>query len=134
MLRRKRALPKLISVGPRERLRRAIELMHIYNISQLPVMDGARSVGSLNESSVMKLLFDGSDFNNQEVQAVMGRPLPEIAATADIAEAYRLFLAGAGAAIVIENGIGVGVITRSDIIERMITRRGAAGWEIEHEI
>lgn len=134
VLRRKRALPKLISVGPRERLRRAIELMHIYNISQLPVMDGARSVGSLNESSVMKLLFDGIDFNNQEVQAVMGRPLPEIAATADIAEAYRLFLAGAGAAIVIENGIGVGVITRSDIIERMITRRGAAGWEIEHEI
>jgi len=135
VLRGKRALPKLIAVGPRERLRRAIELMHIYNISQLPVMDGERSVGSLNESSVMKLLFDGIDFDNQEIQAVMGRPLPEIAANTDISEAYRLFLAGASAALVTENGAGRGIITRSDVIERMIVRRGgAAGWGAEHEI
>lgn len=135
VLRMKRALPKLIAVGPRERLRRVIELMHIYNISQIPVMDGGRSIGSLNESGVMKLLFDGIDFDNQNVQAVMGRPLPEIAATADISEAYRLFLAGATAAIVTENGIGLGVITRTDVIERMIVRRaGAVAWGAEHEI
>lgn len=135
VLRMKRALPKLIAVGPRERLRRVIELMHIYNISQIPVMDGGRSIGSLNESTVMKLLFDGIDFDNQDVQAVMGRPLPEIAATADISEAYRLFLAGATAAIVTENGVGLGVITRTDVIERMIVRRaGAVAWGAEHEI
>lgn len=135
VLRMKRALPKLIAVGPRERLRRVIELMHIYNISQIPVMDGGRSIGSLNESTVMKLLFDGIDFDNQDVQAVMGRPLPEIAATADISEAYRLFLAGATAAIVTENGIGRGVITRTDVIERMIVRRGGTvAWGTEHEI
>lgn len=135
VLRMKRALPKLIAVGPRERLRRVIELMHIYNISQIPVMDGGRSIGSLNESTVMKLLFDGIDFDNQDVQPVMGRPLPEIAATADISEAYRLFLAGATAAIVTENGVGLGVITRTDVIERMIVRRGGAvAWGAEHEI
>ncbi len=136
-LRGKNALPKLISVGPRDRLRRAVRLMHLYNISQLPVLDGDRSVGSLTESSVMKRLFDGLDLENQEVSAVMGQPLPERSEETDIAEAYRLFLSGASAALVTREGRPIGVITRADIIaifaERHAPRRDNP-WSANYEI
>ncbi len=131
VLQAKQVLPPLVAVSPRDRLRRAVQLMHTYNISQLPVMDGGRAVGCLNESTVMKLVFDGIDLVNQEVSAVMGRPLPELDAAVEVSEAYRLFLAGAPAVLVTRAGLGEGVITRMDVIDRMIVRNGRPvldGW------
>ena len=111
----------LIAVSTRDKLSSAITLMETHNISQLPVVDGEGGdnvVGSLNESSIMKVLHDGLDFYNQEVAAVMAKPLPGLDVKTDASEAYRLFLGGA-AGIIVTKGperSGIGVITRSDLI------------------
>ena len=113
--------PPLIAVSTRDKLSRAIALMETYDISQLPVVDGADGetvVGSLNESSIMKVLHDGLDFSNQEIAAVMAKPLPSLDVQTDASEAYRLLLGGA-AGIIVTKGkepSGLGVITRSDLI------------------
>ncbi len=136
-LRVKGSMPNLIAVGPRDRLRRAVDLMYLYNISQLPVLDGDRSVGSLTESTVMNRLFDGLDLDHQEVSAVMGQPLPERPEETDIAEAYRLFLSGVSAALVTHEGRPIGVITRADIIALLAMHRPAqrkSPWSAEYEI
>lgn len=116
ILKSKIPVPPLISVGPREKVDQAVRLMQTYNISQLPVMDGGRVVGSLSESLVMKLLHDGLDITNQEISAVMAKPLPCMDERTDISEAYRVLLAGVPGIIVTRDGVGVGFITRADLI------------------
>lgn len=130
--------PSLIAVSPRDKLSRAIILMETHNISQLPVVDGEKVVGSLNESSIMKVLHDGLDFANQEIAAVMTKPLPSLDVQTDASEAYRLLLAGA-AGIIVTQGTernGIGVITRSDLIATWVRRedRPPTNEESAHEI
>lgn len=130
--------PTLISVSPRDKLGRAIALMEAHSISQLPVVDGERVVGGLNESAIMKVLHDGLDAANQEVGAVMGQPLPMLDVQTDAAEAYRLLLAGAPGLIVTFGAEkrGIGVVTRSDLILQWVRRADnqTAYEEIEHGI
>jgi cystathionine beta-synthase len=116
--------PSLISVSPQDKLGRAIALMEAHQISQLPVVDRGQVVGSINESSIMKVLHDGLDVVNQEIAAIMGKPLPALDVQTDVSEAYRLLLAGAPGLIVTFGAEkrGMGVITRSDLIASWIRR------------
>jgi cystathionine beta-synthase len=130
--------PSLISVTTRDKLSRAIVLMETHNISQLPVVEGETVVGSINESSIMKVLHDGLAFANQEIAAVMTKPLPSLDVRTDSSEAYRLLLAGAPG-IIVTRGTkrkGIGVITRSDLISTWVRRADKTPFpeEPSHEI
>jgi cystathionine beta-synthase len=120
----KRQLSEIIFVSPDDTLQKAIDLFHRFNISQLPVLDGHTSVGSLQESTLLALVFDGVDPRNQRVGAVMGKPFPTLDLAADVAEAYRLLLGGAGALVLVNEGVPSSVITRIDLID-YYTRRSA---------
>jgi len=61
VLGQKKVLPPLISVQPQDKLKFAIQLFQPHNISQLPVIENNRVVGSLNEASILKTLPDGVD-------------------------------------------------------------------------
>ena len=130
--------PTLISVSPQDKLGRAIALMEVHSISQLPVVEQDRVVGSINESAIMKVLHDGLDVANQAVGAVMGQPLPMLDVQTDAAEAYRLLLAGAPGVIVTFGAEkrGIGVVTRSDLISQWVRREDnkTAFEEIAHGI
>jgi len=99
--------------------------MHEYNISQLPVIDDGKVVGSLHEGSLMKLLHDGAEFRKQEIFAVMGKPLPALDEEIDVSEAYRLLLSGTTGIIVTRSEVPIGVITRADLINHWVTRKEA---------
>lgn len=125
VLAEKKSLASLISVSPRDTLGKAIFLMQDNNISQLPVIDAENVVGSLNEASLMHLLHDGIKFDEQEISAVMGKPMPILDEDVDIAEGYRLLLSGATGIIVRREGLPVGLITRVDLVNHwMIQKRG----------
>lgn len=109
-------LRTLISVTPRDKLRHAVNLMQAYNISQIPVIEDARVVGSLSEGTVMKLLHDGLDIANQEISAVMAKPLPVLDEKTEISEAYRILLGGVPGIVVTRDGQPTGVVTRADLI------------------
>ncbi|MCB4790341.1 MAG: cystathionine beta-synthase [Elusimicrobia bacterium] len=127
----RRNLPPLISVQPHETLASAVKLMHRYNISQLPVIDNRKVIGSLNEASVMKNLSDGIDFSKQNISAVMGKPLPHLHEDQEISEAYRILLSGSSGIIVLRNDENpVAILTRSDIIDYLITRKQEHIYEI----
>jgi cystathionine beta-synthase len=122
VLNQKKVLPSLISVQPQDKLRAAIQLFQQHNIPQLPVIENQRVVGSLNEASIMKTLHDGVDLNNQEIRAVMGKPLPVLDENKDIAEAYRLLLGGSPAIVVLRADAPVGLISRFDFINTLINQ------------
>jgi len=65
---------------------------------------------------VMKTLHDGVDFHNQPISAVMAKPLPILEESADVTEAYRVFLTGAAGIVVSRQRKPVGLITRADLI------------------
>ncbi len=116
VLAEKASLPQLIAVRPQDRLRSAIQLFQEHNISQLPVVEDQRVVGSLNEATLMKALHDGVDLQNQEIRAVMGKPLPSLDESTDLAEAYRILLGGSPALVVTRAGRPLGLVSRFDLI------------------
>ena len=122
VLGQKKVLPPLISVQPQDKLKSAIQLFQQHNISQLPVIENNQVVGSLNEASIMKTLHDGVDLNNQEIRAVMGKPLPVLDENTDIAEAYRLLLGGSPAIVVLRDKTPFGLISRFDFINALINK------------
>lgn len=120
ILRGKIDAPPLVSVTPDDTLTRATYLLQKFKISQLPVIEERRVVGSLTESSLMKFLHEGVNFSNQKVGAIMGKPLPVVDERVDISEAYRLLLAETTGLIVKSAGIPIGIISRSDLIRYWI--------------
>jgi cystathionine beta-synthase len=122
---RKKDLPPMISVHSRDILSKAVKVMHEYSISQLPVIDHGKVVGSLNEASLMKLLHDGVEFTKQEIFSVMGKPLPALDEEVDVSEAYRLLLSGTTGIVVTRDEVPIGVITRTDLINHWVTQKEA---------
>lgn len=132
VLKSKKGIPEVVFVSPRDSVLRAIRLMHEYNISQIPVIEGLSVTGSLNEAGIMKMLGDGVDFAKQEIAPVMGKPLPVLDFGTDLSEAHRILLSG-HTGIVVRNSKGqpAGVITRTDVINHLIAVRVET---VDHEI
>jgi cystathionine beta-synthase len=130
ILANKTVLPRIISVKPENVLGDAIRLMHKFNISQIPVIDGDTVAGSVDEASMMKLLMDGIDFTKQKISAIMGKPLPSLDENIDVSEAERVLLSGSTGIIVTSNKKPVGIITRADIIEAWVSGRKDFNYEV----
>ena len=53
--------PPVVSVAPGATVRQALRLMTLHDVSQLPVMDGGRPVGSVQEVTLARVLHDNAD-------------------------------------------------------------------------
>lgn len=116
VLRSKEPLPPMITVEDGDAVRDALDKLRRFEISQLPVVDGDRIVGSVNDVAVMQAVFDRSDILHRAVREVMGRPFPSLEQDADIDRAYKLLSLANSAIVVTDAGKPVGVVTRQDII------------------
>ena len=116
VLRAKKEAPTLISVRSDEKAIKAVELMKIYDISQIPVIDDGHVVGNLNEVTLVKLLNDSVDLNEKTVAETMSKPLPQVDEAIDISEPYRMLLSGHGAVIVTKAGTAYGFLSRIDLV------------------
>lgn len=115
--------PTLISVAPAAMVSEAIELMHRYKISQLPIVDGHKNVGSIQEDTLMKLYHDGTDVMHQTITSIMAAPLPCVDIDTDVNEAYRLLMAGANAILIIDQQRPLAVLTRIDLVRYWAAHR-----------
>ncbi len=121
VLRSKEPLPPMIVVQHDDVVRDALEKLRRYEISQLPVVEGGKIVGSVNDVAVMQAVFDRSDLLHKSVREVMGRPFPTLEQDADIDHAYKLLSLANSAIVVMDAGHPVGVVTRQDIISYLST-------------
>ena len=113
---RKKGLPALVSISPKSRAIDAVELMNSFGISQLPVLNDGRVVGALSEVTLLKLLSAQVNLAAVQVAEVMGNALPEVDVGQDIAEPYRLLMAGHGGVVVTEDGMPKGFLSRFDLV------------------
>ena len=72
---------KIFSVSPTDTLQKAISLMHKEDISQIPVLDSGKCVGSLSDSILVELVSErGGDLKSIRIGEVMAESFPVIPA------------------------------------------------------
>jgi cystathionine beta-synthase len=115
---RPEGIPPLVSVPPSASARQALNLMSTYSISQLPVVDGADCVGSLQEGPLSARALGDSKVLERPVAELMQAPFPVIDAQAPL-DRLTMLLSHEGAALVRRHGALVGILTRSDVLKRV---------------
>jgi len=120
---RTRGPRQLVTITPEASASQAIELLQSAGISQLPVLDGGKAVGSIQEVTLARILHDEGDPNRVTVGEIMARPLPQLDVTVHLDEAYRLLLAGNTGVLAVQEGRVVDIITRIDLIEYWTCQR-----------
>ena len=83
-------------------------------ISQLPVYRNGRIIGTVTEESIIRSL--SVDIAKETVEKIMDPPLPSISKETGIDVARRL-LEDYPAALVMDRGSVVGIVTRSDLLK-----------------
>ena len=113
---KKRGERKLVTISPDATAEQAIQLLEATGISQLPVMDAGKPVGSVQEVTLVRVMHDSGDPNAVRIGDVMARPLPTVDVNTHLDEAYRLLLAGYTGVLATSDGAVVDIVTRIDLI------------------
>jgi cystathionine beta-synthase len=122
VLRRKSGdLPQLVHLHPNETVREAIDVLREYGVSQVPVVQAeppvmsAEVIGSVVEKDLLDALFSGHASLADSLEKHLSPPLPMIGAGEPVSAAMHA-LETAGAAVVLDDGKPVGVLTRQDLL------------------
>ncbi|HMQ04796.1 MAG TPA: pyridoxal-phosphate dependent enzyme [Pyrinomonadaceae bacterium] len=107
---------ELIFVSPDETVAAALEKMTESGVTQLPVIEEHRSVGSIRESRVLTKLLQNRDLLESPVADVMDESFPVLEAETNLAEIKKR-LQKAPAVLIEDFKRITGIITRSDVLE-----------------
>ena len=110
-----------IVIGPDEPLLSAYKRMHLYSISQLPVMENDEIVGIIDESDLLLAVYEHEDRFREPVSSAMITRLEVISPKAHINDLLPIF-AKDHVAIVMDRKQFLGLITRSDLLNHLRRR------------
>lgn len=110
-----------ITVKPDDTLLTAYGRMKLYDVSQLPALDGEHIVGIIDEEDILIRVFDHEERFREPVESAMTRKLDTVAPTASLAAVLEIFKKG-HVAIVAEGDRFLGLITRIDLLNYLRRR------------
>jgi cystathionine beta-synthase len=114
-------LPEFVHVHPNETVREAINILREYGVSQMPVVRAeppvmvAEVMGSVVERDLLDALFNGRARLADPLERHMSAGLPLIGSGEPVAAAVAA-LQGADAAVVLDDGHPIGIVTRQDLL------------------
>ncbi|MGE0130073.1 MAG: pyridoxal-phosphate dependent enzyme [Blastocatellales bacterium] len=108
--------PRLVSVAPDATVGEALDLMNSHGLSQVPVIEEGKSVGSVRDNRVMAQLLDNRGLLQSPVTKVMDAPFPVVNENVEVARAKQ-YLKDSPAVLVEEYGRIVGIVTRHDVLD-----------------
>jgi cystathionine beta-synthase len=111
--------PLLVSVSPENKVADALHLMNTHGLSQLPVLEEGRSVGSLREGRLMAKVLKNRELMQHQVADVMERGFPVVDEDLGIENAVK-YLKDSPALLVEEYGRIVGIVTRYDVLDAQV--------------
>jgi cystathionine beta-synthase len=117
-------IPPFVVVQTHQKVKDAISLLHEHRVSQLPVVssnDPAGVVGSVGERGLLKRAMDNPELMNAEIVDIMEAPFPAVSTTDPVREAVELLTGDRQALTVTENGQPVGIVTRADLLESLVS-------------
>jgi cystathionine beta-synthase len=117
-------IPPFVAVQTHQRVKDAIALLHEHRVSQLPVVSGSDDstvVGSVGERGLLKRAIDAPQLMSSEIVDVMEPPFPAVSTEDSVREAVELLSGERQALTVIEDGRPVGIVTRADLLESLVS-------------
>jgi cystathionine beta-synthase len=111
--------PPLIHVTPQATVRQALNLMSTYNVSQLPVLDGADTVGAVSEQGLMAKALENAAVLDHPVRELMDPPFPVVDADWPAERLRDLLSRETPAALVRRSGQLAGIVTRYDLLHQL---------------
>jgi cystathionine beta-synthase len=110
-----------VVVGPAEPLTTAYQRMKLYDVSQLPVMDGDKIVGIVDESDVLLHVYGDEAKFREPVSTAMASRLQMLDVKSPIESLLEVFEVGR-VAIVMDGEKFLGLITRIDLLNYLRRR------------
>ena len=110
-------MPALIHVDGVGTVRKALELLQVHGITQLPVIEEGESTGSVSEKGLMARVLQSTAILDRPVADVMEPPFPVVQSRDSFDHVKTLLARGNDAVLVREKGEFVAILTRSDVIE-----------------
>jgi cystathionine beta-synthase len=117
-------IPPFVTVQTHQKVKDAISLLHEHRVSQLPVVsstDTTTVVGSVGERGLLKRAMDSPGLMSADIVDVMEAPFPAVATGDPVREAVELLSGERQALTVTENGKPVGIVTRADLLESLVS-------------
>ncbi|HEX8557580.1 MAG TPA: pyridoxal-phosphate dependent enzyme [Pyrinomonadaceae bacterium] len=108
--------PRVLAVAPDDTVGAALSLMDKYGVTQAPVIEEGRSVGSVRENRLLAKILGDRDLLGARVSQVMEPAFPVVDVDAVSSEVTRL-LRRNPAVLVEEFGRITGIITRHDMLD-----------------
>lgn len=112
----------IVSATGGQTVRQALRLMHLHDVSQLPVMDGANCVGSVSDSSLSAKSLEDTKVLDMTVSQVMDPPFPIVDDQQTADSVAKLLSKSNPAVLVRTNGKVTGIVTRSDLLSYLMSR------------
>ena len=110
-------VPLVVGISGDEPVASAIEQLHRYGISQLPVLEQGKITGSLTETQLLQHFAAGERLNGQRARDWQGPPLASLPETATLREAYTVLVGGQSAVAIMSSEGVTGVVSKSDLME-----------------
>ncbi|MEX2275844.1 MAG: cystathionine beta-synthase [Actinomycetota bacterium] len=120
-------LPPVVTILAHDKVRQAVDLLQRHSISQAPVVrheepDLTDFVGSIRERELLDRVFRDPDALQADVAEVMGSPIPMVEYDHPVEAAFAELEHGP-AVLVAREGAVLGLLTRSDLLQFLATRR-----------
>jgi predicted transcriptional regulator len=105
---------KVISVKPEDSVNYVVKLMKKNDISQIPIIEDERCVGSISDKTILRNLDRIS--SSTEIREIMDEPFPMISSN-DSVDVIKTLLEYHQAVLILEEGRVVGIVTKHDLLK-----------------
>jgi cystathionine beta-synthase len=108
----------VISIDPATSVRKALDTLKQHDISQIPVMAGGKTVGTVHDNELMMKVMERPALVEAPVRDVMGASFPVVGIDASVEEVLRLMRVKENYAVLVEDGGKIdGILNRYDVME-----------------
>lgn len=117
---RMKNMPQFIGIQKDQYVKEALKLMKKHDISQMPVLEGEKIVGSISERTVLNHMLSGhGNKENIQISAIMEKPFPRVSEDMPCKEMSR-FISIDNPAVTVETKSGnLHIISQYDLIQSL---------------
>jgi len=109
----------LVTVTPHDPVSQVIQLMHQYQISQIPVVENGNYVGSLTDKVLFAKLLEKPELKELPARNIMEPSFPIVNENTSVEDVSKMFNKETQAVLVKYNGDSHHIITRQDVIQAL---------------
>lgn len=113
---RSTGVPELVSVKGTDKVFEALEMMDKYNLSNIPVIEGTKCVGTLRESGILDKIISDRTVSGKEVKDIMEKSLSIVDFDTPFVKALDM-LHKENAILISQHSIIKGILTRYDVLD-----------------